>query len=259
MALEESPAFQFYPKDWLTSERTRVMGAEARGYYMDLLSYAWLKKGLPTALRDLAVLLSVPRSKMQRLWVVLGPSWVEHQGRLINTRQEEEREKQNLYRQRQKDAAHKRWESRGSPDAGATDIPLESLPSSSSSSSSVSSTRRRRKRPIFSGQRLVVFDWMFEDLLQILGPYADGFALDEWLLQLDQTAVRTNLVIPKRDGGTWLQAELLREVRARGLPMAGAEREPSEREPWAWSCPTCGEIHEGTAQQTGQCLKGQVG
>ena len=129
MALEESPAFQFYPKDWLTSERTRVMGAEARGYYMDLLSYAWLKKGLPTALRDLAVLLSVPRSKMQRLWVVLGPSWVEHQGRLINTRQEEEREKQNLYRQRQKDAANKRWESRGIPDAVATDIPLESLPS----------------------------------------------------------------------------------------------------------------------------------
>lgn len=35
------PAFQFYPKDWLTSKAVIAMTATQRGYYIQLLAYAW--------------------------------------------------------------------------------------------------------------------------------------------------------------------------------------------------------------------------
>lgn len=80
----------------------------------------------------------------------------------------------------------------------------------------------RSKRPIFSGQRFVVFEWMFDDLLRILGPHGEGFDLHDWFFRLDQQAVNSGLVIPQRDGGQWLQAQTLAEAKRRGLPIAVA-------------------------------------
>lgn len=116
----------------------------------------------------------------------------------------------------------------------------------------------RSKRPIFSGQRIVVFDWMLEDIRQILGPYTDDFALDEWFYTLDSKAVRLDLVIPKRDNGAWIQAQLLEEASRRGLKIAGAEEDPYAKLPTAWQCKQCGEVHEGTQDQGRKraCLKG---
>jgi hypothetical protein len=77
----------------------------------------------------------------------------------------------------------------------------------------------RSKRPMFVGQRLTVFEWQVEECVGILGPHADAFHLDEWFFALDHMAVARGLVIPKRDGGEWLQAQLVAEAQRRGIPL----------------------------------------
>ena len=77
----------------------------------------------------------------------------------------------------------------------------------------------RSKRPIFVGQKLTVFDWQLDDCVKTLGNCLDQFDLHEWFFALDAAAMQANLVIPKRDGGVWLQAQLVAEAQRRGLPL----------------------------------------
>lgn len=85
----------------------------------------------------------------------------------------------------------------------------------------------RSKRPIFSGQRLTVFEWMFDDCTRTLGEYTDAFDLHEWFYTLDAQAVTDGLVLPKKDGGEWLQSQLVAEAQRRGLPLRMASSAPA--------------------------------
>lgn len=78
----------------------------------------------------------------------------------------------------------------------------------------------RSRQPIFRGNRFVVFDWMLEDIAQMLGPETESFRLDEWFDALDQEAAKQNVVLPKSEMWPWLQARLLAEAQARGLTIA---------------------------------------
>jgi uncharacterized protein YdaU (DUF1376 family) len=40
--LNKPPAFQFFPRDWLTSRAVTIMSPTQRGYYINLLAHAWL-------------------------------------------------------------------------------------------------------------------------------------------------------------------------------------------------------------------------
>ncbi|HLX21657.1 MAG TPA: hypothetical protein VKR23_16040 [Gaiellaceae bacterium] len=82
----------------------------------------------------------------------------------------------------------------------------------------------RSRHPVFKGRRLVVFEFMLEDLMKMLGNYTDGFGLDEWFVELDELVGRTDVVIPPRDGGQWLLAQTLNEARRRGLVIAETDR-----------------------------------
>lgn len=84
------------------------------------------------------------------------------------------------------------------------------------------------KWPIFKGQRLVVFDWMLENLTRLLGSHVEAFDLHEWFFELDRRAVTNGQVIPQRDGGKWLEAQTLAEAKRRGLPIASAETVAAE-------------------------------
>lgn len=84
----------------------------------------------------------------------------------------------------------------------------------------------RSKRPIFKGQRFVVFDWMLSDLSRMLGNHADAFDLHAWFYELDQRAVDANVVVPQRDGGKWLQERTHEEALRRGLPIAVQTNNP---------------------------------
>jgi hypothetical protein len=112
----------------------------------------------------------------------------------------------------------------------------------------------RSKRPVFKGQRLVVFEWQLDDCMQVLGKHVEDFDLHAWFFALDAELVDANFVLPQRDGGRFLQNELLKEVKKRRLPLVG-ESSLDDDDPHAWQCQKCGEIHEGTAAQRGRCLK----
>jgi len=75
----------------------------------------------------------------------------------------------------------------------------------------------RSKRPIFTGNRLTVFEWMLDECTRILGPHTEQFRLDEWFDVLDRSMVSRNLLMPKRDSGAWLQSELVAECNRRGI------------------------------------------
>ncbi len=85
----------------------------------------------------------------------------------------------------------------------------------------------RSKRPIFTGQRLTVFEWQLDDCGRILGEFADDFDLHTWFYALDSMAVNEGLVLPKKDGGDWLQSQLVTEAQRRGLPLRMASSVPA--------------------------------
>lgn len=96
----KAPAFQFYPADWVMS--TRTIPAEARGVYIDLLSFAWTEGGLPADLSGLESFVGLPKGKFKKLWEThLAHRWEsDGNGRLVNPRQVKELEKQKAWREK---------------------------------------------------------------------------------------------------------------------------------------------------------------
>lgn len=79
------------------------------------------------------------------------------------------------------------------------------------------------KRPIYQSDRFVVFEWQLDGLRRLLGPdLLEAFDLHGFFDNLTQDSRHKNLVIPQRDGGEWLQAQVLAEAKRRGLAVASA-------------------------------------
>lgn len=87
----------------------------------------------------------------------------------------------------------------------------------------------RSKRPIFSGQRITVFEWQFDDLTRMLGPLTDAFDLHEWFYAVDAEALKSEVVIPIRDNGVWLQTQMLAEAERRGLTLVASASKPKSK------------------------------
>jgi hypothetical protein len=87
----------------------------------------------------------------------------------------------------------------------------------------------RSKRPIFTGQRLTVFEWQLDELSKTLGPHTDAFGLDEWFYEADRQAVASGLVRSSRDWWPWLEQTTVVEAQRRGLPV-GVVADPYEAE-----------------------------
>jgi uncharacterized protein YdaU (DUF1376 family) len=100
-----SPAFQWYPKDYLSSSKVQRMSMTERGIYQTLLSQCWLDNGLPTDLAQLAQMVTMKEAQFTRIWTngPLHQCFHERGGRLHNNRLDEERRKQADYRRRQSD------------------------------------------------------------------------------------------------------------------------------------------------------------
>lgn len=246
MAPERAPAFQFYPKDFMADSNVVAMNLTELGAYMRLLCFCWLDQSLPADMPGLARLCRVSSAAFTKLWPALKPCFVEVDGRLVQPRMERERQKQEDYRAAKAAAGKhggrppskgKQTESRYKADGKQNESTSKANESSPVSylQSPISDLQKkepppadaRSKRPIFSGQRLTVFEWMFDDCRRTLGEHLDGFAIDEWFFELDEMAVRANLVIPKRDGGEWLQSQLVAEAQRRGIPLRFASAKPA--------------------------------
>jgi uncharacterized protein YdaU (DUF1376 family) len=161
----KSPAFQFYPKDFLSSSKVQRMSLTERGAYVTLLSFCWLDGSLPADTKEIARILGVPRGHFSKLWAgPLRECFTEKNGRLINDRLESERKKQNEYRKQQSDRAGKGWAKRKLHESGNA-VALQSVHQSgnalqsssafaSASSPTVKTTTTPRGAPIHQKRNL---------------------------------------------------------------------------------------------------------
>lgn len=137
-----SPAFQFYPKDYLSSSKVQRMSMSERGVYTTLLSHCWLDNGLPINLSELARMVGMNPKQFERMWTAgpLNECFYEKGGKFQNRRLDVEHKVQADYRAKKKAAADARWTMQNECAASSvhyaelmqTDAPLP-LPLSSSS------------------------------------------------------------------------------------------------------------------------------
>ena len=102
----KSPAFQFYPGDYLADPKVAAMTTEAEGAYMRLLCYAWIDGGIPSDPAMLAPMCKLAPERFAAIWPMLARCWTpsEDGTRLTNPRQERERAFQAVSRERRKAA-----------------------------------------------------------------------------------------------------------------------------------------------------------
>lgn len=153
------PAFQFYPKDYLSDAKTRAMTFKQRGMYWDLVSHCWLEGSLPANPQDIARILGIttPARFAANDWPVIGRCF-----RLVgdahqHPRLEIERRKQADHREERSGAgrkgAERRWHRDDKPmaqpspsHAVANGSPIAKNSSSSPSSSASSDSSQNATR-----------------------------------------------------------------------------------------------------------------
>jgi len=131
----KSPAFQFYPADYLADERVQAMSIEGEGCYTRLMSYCWREGSIPS---DRASLVKLCKGYdgpgIDEAKAMFVRSSV--RGRLTHKRLDAERDKQESHSKRMQDAglegARRRWlgHSQAMPTPMASDGSLSSSSSS---------------------------------------------------------------------------------------------------------------------------------
>lgn len=156
--MTKSPAFQFYPGDFLSDGHQMVMELDEVGAYIRLMCVCWKEGSIPKDLGTLARLVRANGAEeMKRIWPALEPCFEEHPDdpdAWVHPRIEKERAKQQARRKKQsaggRKGAKKRWKKElSTPEKTASDkddngvaitkpmgTPMASDDSSSSTSSS---------------------------------------------------------------------------------------------------------------------------
>lgn len=119
MSGERSPAFQFYFKDWRSSQKVRDMSFKERGMYLELLIEQWDKGALPRNSDAIARLIGADPRDFNRSWSKIRGCFTETEHGFVNARLEAERLKQRDRTQRSSDSgvkgAGKRWGRHSAP------------------------------------------------------------------------------------------------------------------------------------------------
>lgn len=121
MAVEKAPAFQFYPKDFLSDRKQVAMSLAEAGAYWRLCCHCWMEGSLPTELQQLARLCGATPRQMRAMWPAISPCFLEKDGALVHKRLEQERDKQAFFRRRASDGGRSKAASKqpvSSPQAG---------------------------------------------------------------------------------------------------------------------------------------------
>jgi uncharacterized protein YdaU (DUF1376 family) len=292
MVTDKLLAEWFWIDRW-TGSSAFALPLEARGLYREMLTQAWRRGArLPNDPGAIQRFTAVTAQEWKRCWPQVQRFWRVDGTDLVNDTQLEIYRHRQVSAAVASDHARRgaraRWSSaRAVPEQSASNARAmpEHVPEQSASNARAMRSRsgsedvpsppyspppprnarampehmpeHRSKRPIYTGHRLTVFEWQLDDLMKMLGKHADAFDLHQWFDTLDKRALASDEVMPKRDGGRWLQQETLAEVRRRGLAIAGeSDPDPYAGFTEAWTCRVCGQVHEGTAEQArrGDCL-----
>ena len=146
-----TPSFQFYPSDWLSSQKIETMTLEEQGIYIRLMCHDWLNDGIPEDPKMIARLGRTTEENGKRISELCFRHHPRRKGLMTNLRLEQERQKQKLNRMRRIEAgkagAEARWGQADKcdchADANAITMAKNSLstPTPTPSSSSTSTTK----------------------------------------------------------------------------------------------------------------------
>lgn len=254
MADQDLPKFLFDVAGWRGSRAIQRMSMAERGVYFEMLLEQWEKRNLPDSVEAVADAIATTDAQIAEVvaaWPVVRRKFITSRGdstRIYNETMERTRRKQRENRREKQVAGAK-----GGKVAAANRGKNKDLQASSATALLGPATAKhsekeeegkevekvdvvrseeggkiprppvpidgRSKRPIFAGQRLTVFEWMFDECCKLLGPHTDGFFLDDWFHALDASCVSDGVIPPRRDNGEWLFAQLMAEARRRGLNL----------------------------------------
>lgn len=121
--MNKSPAFQFYPDDFLGSGKVGTMTVEEIGVYTLLLCLDWNECGFVYDEEELARWCRCKQQQFVRAWRRVSRCFVERDGRFFNPRLDAEREKQRQWREKSSKGGKTSAEHRGK--GGSTTAPPE--------------------------------------------------------------------------------------------------------------------------------------
>ena len=138
--MDKAPAFQFYPKDWLTDPDVVCMSMAQKGAYITLICYCWREDKLPNNEDYIRKLLgNVP--KWKTLWNGIKNKFEIQGDYLVHPRLEKEKIKQENHHRKKSMAGtkgmEKRWGKTQNIDNTVTGVLITKNNSSSSTSSSI--------------------------------------------------------------------------------------------------------------------------
>lgn len=119
----KSPAFQFYPDAWLSSQRVQLMTLEEEGAYIRLLSFCWRHGSIPADPDQAARLAGKGCSTTVATTVLAMFIPATDPTRMVHDRLEEEREKQRIWREKSSDGGKKSAKLRSLSKGGSTTEP----------------------------------------------------------------------------------------------------------------------------------------
>mgnify|MGYP003124771589 FL=1 len=111
--IEQSPAFQFYASDWVSSPGRLKMSLEEQGAYVLLYCHCWVGYNIPFDYEILARMCNCSLDKIKKIWPRIQHMFFIENDHLYCIQAEEERKEQALNRKRKSIAgrkgAKKRW------------------------------------------------------------------------------------------------------------------------------------------------------
>ena len=223
MAKEQSPAFQFYPKDWLSDDRVMAMTPAQRGCYVQLLATCWLAVKLPDDPVALANISGVSELFFSaEIWPAVGACFQRDGKFLRHKRLDEERRKQRVFRKRASSAGQAAAKQRLESACGA--LKSNSSISVSDLRSSVQDhTEGEPKRLAYGGHILELSHRQHEVLVRMCNAVPLdllGEVYPRWDRELEQSG-------EPFDPLSWCTAQLSQEVgiRAPAVPTEADFRE----------------------------------
>lgn len=139
----KSPSFQFYPSDWLGSQRVQMLTLEEEGAYIRLLASCWQHGSIPADPEMAAKIIGKGGSTTLATTVLTMFQPAKEQGRMTHDRLELEREKQAAWRAKSSAGGKKSAEMRSNLKGGSTTVPMvvdECLPNGTNQTSTLLSS-----------------------------------------------------------------------------------------------------------------------
>ena len=143
--MSKSPAFQFYPADFLADSNQATMEPAEVGIYIRLICRCWIEGHIPADPKKLAMMSGVTMDVLRGAWPAIAPCFVPDPafaGYLIHPRLDRERAKQAAYREKRREAGRRGGVAASKRSTATVELgapPLSSSTSVGSSASAVSS------------------------------------------------------------------------------------------------------------------------